>query len=435
METKEKSLSQTKKIAFFVFGFAITTIAIYALKDKPKTLNPSLNTLDYFLIEQAREGEYMAGVKKINDQIYQGIGFSNLYLVKTNDGDVLIDASQKSYAKQIKEQLKDQLSDLKYIIITHHHTDHLAGLDVWKTPETKTIGHKNYYQLIDQEKLGLTEQSKRAQKQLVGIIEKNIAIQKPDIIVDDFYEFKLGELTFQIYYSPGETQDHVIVFIPELKALFAGDNYYETLPNIHPPRGADQRSINDYINFYDLVLKLKPEYLLPGHGEPTIGQNFIKDTVTKYKEALKFINQKTLEGIASGKPLYQIVSEVRLPEKLQIPEIYGKVSWIVRGIYATHLGWFTGEIENLLNDELVSVYSELYQTIDKEKLYQQINLLIANNDYRKSLILTQILLYNEPQDEKGLELKKQILEEIYNSSENIIERNWIWSELEEIKKP
>lgn len=434
METKEKSLSQTKKIAFFVFGFIITTIAIYTLKDKPKTLDPSLNTLDYFLIEQAREGEHLAGVRKINDQIYQGIGFSNLYLVKTNDGDVLIDASQESFAKQIKSQLKDELGELKYIIITHHHTDHTAGIDVWKTPETKIIGHKNYYQLIDQEELGIAEQDKRAKKQLAGIIEKNTTIQEPDIIVDDFYELKLGELTFQIYYSPGETKDHVIIFIPELKALFAGDNYYETLPNIYPPRGADQRDIKDYINFYNLVLDLQPEYLLPGHGEPTIDQKFIKDIIISYKRGIEYINQKTLEGITAGKPLYQIVSEVKLPDDIQIPEIYSKVSWMVRGIYTTQLGWFDGQIENLLNDELVSVYDELYQTIDKEKLYQQINLLFEEGNYRQSLILTQILLYNEPQDEKGLKLKIKILEEIYNSSENIIERNWIWSELEEIKK-
>src|SRR5713226_783828 len=53
---------------------------------------------------------------------------------------------------------------------------------------------------------------------------------EPTILFDDKYEFTLGGIKFELYSTPGETPDHLSVWIPQWKAAFTGDNYYESFP-------------------------------------------------------------------------------------------------------------------------------------------------------------------------------------------------------------
>ena len=87
-----------------------------------------------------------------------------------------------------------------------------------------------------------------------------------------FYEFKLGGLTFQMLHTPGETPDHLTVWIPEYKIAFPGDNYYLSFPNLYTLRGTEPRKALDYVQSLDTVLSWKPEILAPSHGNPIYGR-------------------------------------------------------------------------------------------------------------------------------------------------------------------
>src|ERR1700737_1003088 len=57
---------------------------------------------------------------KINDAIYQAIGFGNTYLVTTSEGNVIIDTSMPMPARRHVKLLKAVSSGpVKYIILTH----------------------------------------------------------------------------------------------------------------------------------------------------------------------------------------------------------------------------------------------------------------------------------------------------------------------------
>ena len=59
---------------------------------------------------------------KITNEIYQGIGFGNTFMVTTPEGNVIIDTSNPERAQQHVTLLK-QVSNapVKYIILTHGH--------------------------------------------------------------------------------------------------------------------------------------------------------------------------------------------------------------------------------------------------------------------------------------------------------------------------
>ncbi|MDQ2944621.1 MAG: hypothetical protein M3Y27_01525 [Acidobacteriota bacterium] len=56
------------------------------------------------------------------------------------------------------------------------------------------------------------------------------------------------------------------VWIPQYKAAFTGDNYYESFPNLYTLRGTEPRWPLDYVNSLNTVMALKPDIVLPSHG-------------------------------------------------------------------------------------------------------------------------------------------------------------------------
>ena len=80
---------------------------------------------------------------------------------------------------------------------------------------------------------------------------------------DRFCEFRLGGLTFQLVHTPGETYDHLTVWIPEYRIAFTGDNIYGSFPNLYTLRGTKPRWALDYVESLERVQSWQPEILAP----------------------------------------------------------------------------------------------------------------------------------------------------------------------------
>src|SRR4029077_4417898 len=66
----------------------------------------------------------------------------------------------------------------------------------------------------------------------------------------------IGCGTLELLHTPGETPDHLTVWIPAFKAAFIGDNYYESFPNLYTLRGTMPRWGLDYVDSLNTVLAL-----------------------------------------------------------------------------------------------------------------------------------------------------------------------------------
>jgi glyoxylase-like metal-dependent hydrolase (beta-lactamase superfamily II) len=220
---------------------------------------------------------------KINDSIYMAPFGSNVYLVTTPAGNVVIDtgiAAQSADARNLL--LAVSRTPVKYIILTHGHADHIGGIDLWKEAGTQIIAQRNYIEL---ENYVIRLEGFFGPRNAIAFNRPAPEVGPwagnyggkidPTIFFDDKYQFTLGGVEFDLFSTPGETPDHLTVWIPAYKAAFIGDNYYgagipepNSFPNLYAIRGTKPRWALDWIKSLDTVLDLKPEMVLIGHGEP-----------------------------------------------------------------------------------------------------------------------------------------------------------------------
>lgn len=153
-------------------------------------------------------------------------------------------------------------------------------------------------------------------------------------------------LELQLFAAPGETEDALVVWFPEERVLFGGDDLYRSFPNIYPVRGTGNRDILQWCESLKLMRSLEADVLVPGHTDPFLGKEHVHEVITNYHDALEFLFRKTTELMNEGKNADELAREVTLPPHLAeldyLKEFYGNVSWTVRNIFNSLVGWYDG---------------------------------------------------------------------------------------------
>jgi alkyl sulfatase BDS1-like metallo-beta-lactamase superfamily hydrolase len=380
-----------------------------------------------------REGEDQQKALKVTDKVFQAIGFGNTFLITTSGGNVIIDTSSPLPAQRHHRLLKAESSaPIKYVILTHAHGDHSGGLSLWKEPGTQIIAQQEHREFMNyQVRLaGFFAERNAAQfarpRPNVGAWRGNYgAVVEPTILFRDTYEFTLGEMTFQLLSTPGETPDHLTVWIPQLKAAFVGDNYYESFPNIYTLRGTKPRWALDYVNSLNRVLELRPEIVIPSHGRAIYGNAEITRRLTRYRDAIQYVHDETVKGMNDGKDVFTLMNEIRLPAALDIGETYGKLSWSVRGIYDGYAGWFDLNPATMYETPPQSVYADIVKIAGSEALTQQAQSRLDAGQAVESLHLTEVVLKSEPANRGALTVRLKALELLIQRCRNSNERGWL----------
>ncbi len=371
---------------------------------------------------------------KVNDAIYQAVGFGNTFLVLTPAGNVVIDTSIAGQAARHRAMLeKISQAPIKYIILTHGHGDHTGGVHLWKQDGTQIITQRNFpaFRAYQKRLQGYFNRSNAAQfnfdlRSVEAVANSPKQIVEPTITFDDRYEFELGGLKFVILHTPGETPDALTVWIPKYKAAFVGDNIYDSFPNMYTLRGTPPRWPLEYIAALNTVLKLQPEIVLPSHGLPIQGQQKVVERLTKYRDAIQYVHDETVKGMNEGKDVYTLMREVKLPAELDVGEEYGKVSWSVRGIYEGYVGWFDRNPAtmyavppNVADADLVDLAGGPAPVAAKARDA------IEAGDAIRGLRLADAALAFEPANQEALEVKLQALDALQKASRNGLEQSWL----------
>lgn len=183
----------------------------------------------------------------------------NTYVIRGEET-VLIDPGHSRYLSQVLEQMgKDKMSPdaIDLIILTHSHPDHLEGVDEF---------------LDNPVKIALSREEERYLLESGKLLYEMMGQPPPKVRID-FYlkegDLHVGEMTFQIYQTPGHSPGSLSIYWPARKALFTGDLIFRGgIGRTDFPEG-NSRLLMDSI---EKLADLNTEILLPGHGEIVTGR-------------------------------------------------------------------------------------------------------------------------------------------------------------------
>lgn len=198
--------------------------------------------------------------KLILKQFVQGPLENNNYLLIDEDSKeaVLFDCTQNG--DEISAALKEFGAELKYILLTHGHFDHVLGVNDFKVkyPNCEVLVHEADKMLLD------TIES-FAKNFMVGKVE----VQKVDRYINENDLIKLGDNEIKVIHTPGHTLGGACYLIDD--KLFSGDTlFYETVGRSDLP-GGDFEQLKSSIE--EKLFTLKNDIkVYPGHGpQTTIG--------------------------------------------------------------------------------------------------------------------------------------------------------------------
>ena len=186
---------------------------------------------------------------------------ANTYLAvdeKTNEG-FIVDPG--GYNKVLTKEVRDNDVKIKYIILTHGHSDHICGVNEHKAefPDAKIVAYKDEEAMLENPNLN--------QSPGFGVPYST----KADILVSDGDELKVGDVTLKFIHTPGHTEGGMCIYVKEAKALFSGDTLFRQSIGRTDFPGGSYKEIMDPIR-KKLFLLPDDTNVFPGHmGTTSIG--------------------------------------------------------------------------------------------------------------------------------------------------------------------
>ena len=328
----------------------------------------------------AHNSQFEKQVIELAPDVYGAVGFaaSNVYMLIGDDGLLIIDTTETtSAAENILAEFREVTDKpVKTILYTHSHRDHISGAAVFAeggSPEIIAADNfesdlvnidsshpspgkalmartKRQFGMTlsfpnERVNLGLGPGDRPMEGMGAGFIEPTLSITEQRTSLSRY------GLQLELAKAPGETPDHIVVWLASRRILFCGDNFYWSFPNLYAIRGTPYRDFNAWADTLDLLLEFDADILAAGHTMPVIGAAKVKESLTDYRDAIKHVVAETVAGMNQQLGPDELAHTVRLPAELAgkpyLKEFYGKVSWAVRAYFAGTLGWFDGNPTNL----------------------------------------------------------------------------------------
>lgn len=117
-----------------------------------------------------------------------------IFLIETDSYFICVDPAESQSVINFCQN-----KPVKKILITHHHHDHIGGIEDLKKEFNCEVFAPEY--------------------------DKH-RINNVDHWVKDNDELKIDNLTFNVTYTPGHTLGHIVYYCPELASLFCGDTLF-----------------------------------------------------------------------------------------------------------------------------------------------------------------------------------------------------------------
>jgi glyoxylase-like metal-dependent hydrolase (beta-lactamase superfamily II) len=216
------------------------------------------------------EGDFGEWITVGGNQLYPG------YIIKGRQRHLMIDAGMNligpAYIASLEKIFGDK-NALDYVFATHSHFDHVGSIPYLKRnlPDLQAGAFERVGTLMKKKSVldlmtSLSELQRGFYQNIVGDEDVRIEPVNFEFNLKEGDRFDLGGVTCEVYEVPGHTGDSLAFFIPEIRALFAGEAC--GLPEGDKDSHAKAEflsSYDDYVSSLDKLIELQPKLIGMAH--------------------------------------------------------------------------------------------------------------------------------------------------------------------------
>lgn len=215
------------------------------------------------------------------------------------------------------------IDQIRLLILTHHHFDHINGVGFFKNAEV--MAGKEEKAIFEDENRFTEEMGYHRWQQLMGTslsrpwekinMPEDVPSRPgfPDLHISAVFEdgdvFSTGSTFFTAIHTPGHSAGHYAFFFPEERILFTADL---DLSMRGPWYGNESSNIDDLINSIYKLISLKPRILASSHRraidsdiEPLL-LKYLDITLQREANILQYLSEpRSIDDIANQRFIHE----------------------------------------------------------------------------------------------------------------------------------
>ena len=187
------------------------------------------------------------------------VGETNCYIVQDEESKETMVIDPGGEVHKIGEMLETLHANVKYIVLTHCHGDHMAGVQELK----EKYGGKILIHIEDEPGL------KQPDVNLADYVGLGTVILEADSRLNDNDLLHIGNLEFKVLHTPGHTKGGICLYQEDEKILFSGDTIFRgTWGRTDLPTSSFEAIIK---SITERIMTLPEDTIIyPGHGKSTM---------------------------------------------------------------------------------------------------------------------------------------------------------------------
>ena len=448
-----------KNISLWLIPLALTIVSTVGCQTQ--LLDPELS------VESSRPQAFEEHRKHFEPKVYQ-IGGHRLWSINNPDdwaansvvieGDNGIIVYDTGLTHQQGEEILAEIrkfSDkpITTIFYSHHHPDHFGGTTGLVSGEDVKAGKVKIYAWENFVEEMKSEFSATAPAQAVRVIyyggmklpeeeqhyhgccgkkyfDGHAGYIPPTDTFSENTRLTIEGIDIQVFYTGGEAKTEFGLYFPQYKAVTVGDEIFHSVPNIYTIRGAKFREPEGYIRAVDAVLSYDVDHLLGSHLVPISGKDEIRETVTKYRDLVQWINDQSIRYINKGYGIEELKAQFsEVPEYLEngsfSTEMYGSFRHIAPQMFAGLMGYFSGDAIEYRPTEPVEYANRLIKMMGgRDKVYTSARDAYNDQDFQFAAELLTYLIRVDHDDSEARQLKAAAFKQLGYAEANTTWRSW-----------
>ncbi|MDQ6672131.1 MAG: MBL fold metallo-hydrolase [Chloroflexota bacterium] len=241
----------------------------------------------------------------------------NAFVATRDDGVWLIDGGlgteecQAVLAAGLKSLgYADALADVRGLLITHGHTDHVGAAETVLAGGGEIVAHR--LETTEGRRLAFEPSWLRRNGLPADSLGQDrwrgFSWPQPTRLLEDGERLHWGNLDLEVIWCPGHTRGLVCLFEPQRSLLFSTDHVMRRAPTPITVRSdTDADPLSDYLGSLQKLARLPAETVLPGHGRPFGGlANRLAHIQSEIQEQLDQIQRGLANGPSSAYELLRI---------------------------------------------------------------------------------------------------------------------------------